>query len=233
MRAETFLSMYRVLEGILGQKYSDSDRKSNSVVMQYIQDAESEPVRQQLDVCREVRNLLTHNASGTGEPIIEPSQALIDQLYAIINYVQKPQSALMFATPEDRILRAHKNDRALDVMRRMEKHGYSYVPVLDNGRIQGVFGKHSVFSYVIDNGRIDNDTRIRDFGDGLKTEGSLGRRFMFMGPEASYLDARDAFEKKSGKNSRLAAIFITDTGDETGNVLGMLTPWDVMKNVPD
>ncbi|MBQ4088303.1 MAG: CBS domain-containing protein [Clostridia bacterium] len=233
MRAETFLSMYRVLEGILGQKYSDSDRKSNSVVMQYIQDAESEPVRQQLDVCREVRNLLTHNASDTGEPIIEPSQALIDQLYEIINYVQKPQPALMFATQAEHILRAHMNDRALDIMRRMEKHGYSYVPVLDGGRVQGVFGKHSVFSYVIDKGRIDSDTRIRDFGDALKTEGALGRRFMFMDLEASYMDARDAFEKKSGRNSRLAAIFITDTGDETGNVLGMLTPWDVMKNVPD
>lgn len=233
MRAETFLSMYRVLEGILGQKYSDSDRKINSVVMQYIQDAESEPVRQQLDVCREVRNLLTHNADGDGAPLVEPSQALIDQLYEIIKYVQKPQPALMFATQAERILQAYLNDRALDVMRRMEKHGYSYVPVIDDGHIKGVFGRHSVFSHVISGGRIGQDTRIRDFGDEISVSGPRGQRFMFMGLSHTYLDARSAFEKKSGRDSRLAAIFITDTGDESGRLLGMLTPWDVMKDVPD
>lgn len=233
MRAETFLSMYRVLEGILGQKYANSDRKVNSVVMQYIQDAESEPVRQQLDVCREVRNLLTHNADGSGNALIEPSQSLVDQLYDIIKYVQKPQPAQMFATQAENILRAHMNDRALDIMRRMEKHGFSYVPVIEDGRMRGVFGKHSVFSYVLEKGCISEDTRIRDFGDGLKLAGPRGPRFMFMDLEASYLDARAAFEKTSARNNRLAAIFITDTGDENGRVVGMLTPWDVMKDVPD
>lgn len=233
MRAETFLSMYRVLEGILGQKYSDSDRKSSSVVMQYIQDAESEPVRQQLDVCREVRNLLTHNADSEGGPLVEPSQALIDQLYAIISYVQKPQPALMFATRADSILQAHMNDRALDIMRRMEKHGYSHAPVIEDGRIEGVFGKHTVFAHVLEGRRLDGATRIRDFGDGLSISGAKGQRYAFMGVRHSYLDARDAFEKTSGRNNRLAAIFITDTGDDTGRVLGMLTPWDVMKSVPD
>lgn len=233
MRAETFLSMYRVLEGILGQKYSNSDRKINSVVMQYIQDAESEPVRQQLDVCREVRNLLTHNADGAGGPIIEPSQALLDQLYEIISYVQKPQPALMFATQTDRLLVAHMNDKASDIMRRMEKNGFSYVPVLDDGRIVGVFGKHSVFSYVIENGCIADNTRIRDFGKYLKVEGPRGQRFMFMGTDASYIEARNAFDRASGRDNRLAAIFITDTGDAGGRLLGMLTPWDVMNDIPD
>lgn len=233
MRAETFLSMYRVLEGMLGQKYSDSDHKVNSVVMQYMHDAESEPVRQQLDICREVRNLLTHNADVNGGPIIEPSQALLDSLYEIISYVQKPQPALMFATQLDRILQAHMNDRALDIMRRMEKHGFSYVPVLEDKRMIGVFGKHSVFSYVIENGGISDDTRIKDFGKYVKAEGPQGQRFMFIGTDASYLEAREAFDRASGRDNRLAAIFITDTGDVNGRLLGMITPWDVMKDVPD
>ena len=233
MRAETFLSMYRVLEGLLGQKYSDSDRKISSVVMHYIQDAESEPVRQQLDVCREVRNLLTHNASSDGAPIIEPSQELLDQLYDIIKYVEKPQPAMMFATQGDNILRAHMNDRALDVMRRMDKHGFSYVPVIEDGRMQGVFGRHSVFSHIISGARIDAATRIRDFDKSIEISRTRGQKFMFMGLEATYLDARGAFEKASGRDSRLAAIFITDNGEQSGKLLGMLTPWDVMKDVPD
>lgn len=229
MRAETFLSMFRVLEGLLGRKYADQDRKCQSVVMAYLQDAESEPVRQQLDVCREVRNLLTHNADAQGGPIIEPSQALLDSLYDIISYVQKPQPALMFATRGDAILQAHPNDRALDVMRRMDKHGFSHAPVMDDGRICGVFSVGTVFARCLVGGEIGSDTRIREFGALTK----INTRFMFMDERATYLDARAEFEKRSGRNNRLAAIFITSTGDENGALMGLLTPWDVMRDVPD
>ena len=71
MRAETFLKMYRVLEGLLEDKYGNSN---SSVVMDYINDPDSEPVRQRLNLCRELRNLLTHNAGSDGEPVCEPSR---------------------------------------------------------------------------------------------------------------------------------------------------------------
>ena len=46
--------MFRVLEGLLTQKYQGCDRHSASVVMEYINDPESEPVRTALDTCREI-----------------------------------------------------------------------------------------------------------------------------------------------------------------------------------
>ena len=233
MRAETFLSMYRVLEGLLGEKYAAADKKTSSVVMQYIQDAESEPVRRQLDVCREVRNLLTHNADQSGAPIVEPSQALLDQLYEIISYVQKPQSALAFATPVEKLLKAHANERALDIMRRMEKHGYSHVPVVDDGILQGVFSKSAVFSHIMSGGCIDSTTRIIEFSRYTGITGQRGSRYAFIDSSSSYLDARNMFEKDTGRNNRLAAIFITESGDPGGLLLGMLTPWDVMNDSPD
>jgi len=233
MRAETFLSMYRVLEGMLGEKYSDANPKTSSVVMMYIQDAESEPVRQKLDLCREVRNLLTHNADKSGAPIVEPSQELLDDLYEIISYIEKPQSALVYSTKAENILRAHPNDRVLDVMKRMYKHGYSHIPVIDDDRIQGVFSKSTIFSYLIDKGGIDTDTRIREMGKRMQTAGQRDSRYVYLPPETTYIDARRRFETMSGRNNRLAAIFITDTGDENGRLLGMLTPWDVMNDRPN
>lgn len=232
MRADTFLSMYRVLEGMLGEKYSDANPKTSSVVMMYIQDDESEPVRQKLDVCREVRNLLTHNASPDGTAIIEPSQALLDSLYEIISYVEKPQSVLNYATKAENILQAHPNERMLDVMRRMFKNGFSHVPVIDDGRFTGVFSKSSVFRYLIENGSIGNDTRINELKESIKITGQRGCRYVFLPPTATYLEARAKFENMSGRNNRLAAIFITETGDENGALLGMITPWDVMKDTP-
>ena len=232
MRAETFLSMYRVLEGMLGEKYSNSDKKTSSVVMMYIQDPESEPVRQKLDLCREVRNLLTHNADGSGNPVVEPSQALLDSLYEIISYVEKPQSALIYSTKAENILRAHPYDRILDVMRRMYKHGLSHVPVIADDRIQGVFSKSSIFRYLIEKGSIAPDARIRELGESIKITGARDCRYIYLSPAATYIDARRQFENMRGRNNRLAAIFITETGDENGPLLGMITPWDVMKDTP-
>ena len=70
--------MFRVLEGLLTQKYQGCDRHSASVVMEYINDPESEPVRTALNTCREIRNLLTHNADEDGQPLVEPSQSALD-----------------------------------------------------------------------------------------------------------------------------------------------------------
>lgn len=232
MRADTFLSMYRVLEGILDKKYASLGRKINSVVMEYIQDAESEPVRAQLNVCREIRNLLTHNADGRGGHLVEPSQAVLDSLYEVIAYVQKPQPAMLFATKAGSILRASPNDRALEIMRRMDKHGFSHVPVMDDGRIMGVFSVGSVFAQVLAGRVIEEDTRIREMGELLKMENHRSGRFMIMGPEVSYLDVRAEFEKHADRNNRLAAVFITSTGCQNGELLGMLTPWDVMGDMP-
>lgn len=232
MRSDTFLSMFRVLEGLLTQKYQGCDRHSASVVMEYINDPESEPVRTALNTCREIRNLLTHNADEDGQPLVEPSQSALDSLYQVIRYVQKPQPALMYATPVERVLRAYPNDRALDVMRRMEKHGFSHVPVMDDVRMRGVFSVRTVFSYILTGGRITEDTRVREFGDLLSMDGNRSGRYRILGVDASYLDVRSAFERNAARNDRLAVVFLTDDGTSSGTLLGMLTPWDVLNDNP-
>lgn len=60
-RSERFLKMYRILEGVLEKRFV-GDRQGSSVVMEYIRDPDSEPFRHELNICREIRNLLTHNA---------------------------------------------------------------------------------------------------------------------------------------------------------------------------
>lgn len=232
MRADTFLSMYRVLEGTLEKKYAGAVKRGSSLVMDYIADPESEPVRLRLNTCREIRNLLTHSSDADGSALVEPSQAVLDSLYEIIKYVETPQPALMYATRGDQMLRASLNDRALDVMRRMEKRGYSHVPVISGGRMAGVFSVISVFSFGLTGKDLTADTRISEFGDLLSMDGHRSGRFLVMAKDASYMDVRKEFERLSGPNDRLNAVFITATGEITGELLGILTPWDVLGEKP-
>ena len=72
-RIDEFLDLYKQLEDELEDKYRNARRHYSSVVFEFIKDTDSEPVRDKLEVCREIRNLLTHSANLGGEPIVEPS----------------------------------------------------------------------------------------------------------------------------------------------------------------
>ncbi len=234
MRSEEYLELFRVLEEELEAKYNGLKRTSSSIVIQYLQDLESLPVRDDLDLCREVRNILTHNAALDGEPVVEPSEALMDQLRAIIAYVKRPPLATAFMTKREQLLTADMGQRVLEVMRAMERRGFSHVPVMGKGEMVGVFSTGTVFSYCTrDLGEkgITADTRIRDFSQWLPWEKHMMECYGFVDEKATYADVKWEFERIKVGEKRLAALFVTRTGDPAEPLQGMITPWDVLRRV--
>ena len=81
MRSDEFIDLYKQLEDELEVKFSTAkQRRYSSVVFEYINHYESAPVRETLNLCREIRNLMTHNANLGGEPIVEPSEPVVEAL---------------------------------------------------------------------------------------------------------------------------------------------------------
>ena len=76
MKSDEFLNLYRTLEEVLSEKYSDRTRNYGSVVVQFMNDVEGRQFKDKLNLCREIRNLLSHHPEVNGEKIIEPSQAI-------------------------------------------------------------------------------------------------------------------------------------------------------------
>ena len=231
MRSEAFLQKYRILEGLLEKRYEGEKMSSSSVVMEYLRDGDSEPVRVDLDLMREIRNLLSHNAGPTGEPVVQPSQEMIDRLEEIIAYVRRPRCAADFGTPAARIFSAHMNDRIVHVARTMHKNGYSHVPIEESGGIIGVLSIRSIFDYLAENGlgSLDEESRVSRLGDLVRLDRHLGDRYLFVSAKESIVSVRRAFEKYTSKNNRLSAVFVTQTGAPEEPLICMLTPWDVMK----
>jgi len=230
VRSEEFIRLYKEMEDELERKYSGEKRRYSSVIYEYINDPESVPVRKNLDVCRELRNLLTHNAEIGGEPVAEPSEPVVASLRRILDYVRRPPLALDFATPGSKIISADPDDRVLDIMRVMEKNGYSHIPVLERRRFIGVFSVSTVFSCVLHDPsfKIAPETPLRALSGMLPLEKHM-ENYAFVHRETSITQARQMFEKPRGKNKRLSVIFITEHGRREEGLLGMLTPWDIMK----
>lgn len=228
LRSEIFLQKYRVLEGLLEKRYEGRRLSSSSVVIEYIREDDSQPVRVDLDLLREIRNILSHNAGSGGQAVVEPSQEMIDRLDDIIAYVRRPRLAVHYGTPAERICSAHMNERVIHVMRSMQKNGYSHVPVEDRDGVAGVLSIKGVFDYIALNGAhsLDEDTRIADLRDHIR----IDSRYLFLPETASLNEVRNAFNRRRERNSRLSAVFITRTGRQQEKLMRMLTPWDVLSD---
>lgn len=231
-RAEQFLRMYRRIEGMLERRYAAHKLSSGSVVMEYLRDPDSEPVRSELDLCREIRNLLSHNVDADGEPVVDPSTATLKMLGDILEHIQHPQMAVNYGTPRDKIVFAHPNDLVINVMRHMSRLGYSHVPVRDKTGLTGVFSAGSLFAYLVEHGleSVEDELRIGDLKKALDFGDERNEKYVFLPVNATLLAVQDAFEKRKERNNRLAVVFITQDGTRQSELLAMLTPWDVLRD---
>lgn len=231
-RSDRFLMQYRVLEGLLEKRYADRKTASGSVVMEYLHDADSTPYRAGLDLCREIRNLLSHNVDQSGMPVVEPSEDTLGLLDEIVEYVRRPRLARDYGTPGDRITFAHPNDSALDVIRHMQRMGYSHVPVRTRDGLVGVFSAAGLMRFVDEVGfdRLSDDVHVGDLKNALDISRERNEKYLFMNKDATLTAVRAAFEAPHERNSRLSVVFITEDGTPRSDVLAMLTPWDVLKS---
>lgn len=232
MNAELFLQKYRILEGLLEKRYDGQKMSSSSVVMEYIRDPDSAPVRVDLDLIREIRNILTHNADADGEAVVQPSDVMVRRLEDIIGHVKRARLARDCGTPAKQILCAHPNDLIHHVMRNMHKNGYSHVPVKDKNGLVGIFSIKCLFDYLADNGleSLDENARIADLGDYISIENRRGERYLFVSEDTTLVTVRSAFEDQSEKNNRLRLVFVTKNASPDEDIICMLSPWDVMSS---
>lgn len=232
MNAEMFLQKYRVLEGLLEKRYDGQKMSSSSVVMEYIRDPDSDPVRVDLDLIREIRNILSHNAGPDGKAVVQPSDAMIHRLEEIIAHVKRVRLARDYGTPAERIFSAHPNDNIMNVMRSMQKNGYSHVPVKEKGRLLGVFSIKCLFDHLARNGiaSLSERSRVSDLGDDIRIDRRFGERYMFVPANMSMVSVRGAFEARQEKNNRLSMVFVTESGSTDDPIICMISPWDVLND---
>ena len=221
-RIDEFLDLYKQLEDALEDKYRNARRHYSSVVYEFEKDYESAPVRDKLEICREIRNLLTHTANLDGEPVV-------DALQEVLAFVKQPPLALEFATKGDQVMKAHMHQKVLRLMEVMDKNGYSHIPVLENGEFCGVFSVGCVFQYLLRSGGkgIKPDTTVAELGKYIALPAHT-ENYQFVPKDATYISVRRIFERVRGKNKRVSVIFITEHGTPGEPLLGMVTPWDVL-----
>ncbi len=127
--SERFLNLYRDLEEVLGVKY-----QTRSGAIQHFGAKEGARWQEELNLFREMRNLLSHHGKIEKEAPMQPSEPSIRILEEILEYAKHPPAALSIATLTDQLYCADGSELVTDLLEEMEQRGFSHIPVVDEKR---------------------------------------------------------------------------------------------------
>ncbi len=229
---ETFLDLYRTLEEDLKEFYAGKRLKYSNPVYEFM-NTDGRRYYDEIDLCREIRNILSHHPYFEGEMPIIPSDNLIDALREIIHYVENPVTAIKLSTGIDDLVTATFEDGVPSVLTKMEKRGFSHVPVTGSGGLlEGVFSVGAVFEFVKSRPGIviDNSVLLSDMKDFLPVNVHRSEQYLFCTPDATLSEVKNMFRSSGPKQRRVAAVFVTKTADRRSPLRGMITPWDIIKD---
>ncbi|NLW70683.1 MAG: CBS domain-containing protein [Eubacteriaceae bacterium] len=227
MNTEDFINLYKELERVLFEKYGQSGDKYENSVLRFINSERGRPYKDTLDICREMRNLLSHYPKEDGKYIFQPSDDIVLELSSIVNKLKNPITAKDFAIRN--IFTVKPDTRAKQALSSMQERGFSHAPMISAGRLTGVFSISTLITFSMKYGGavLKEDTTVSDFAEFLPIDKHSGEYFAFAPPKALPEELNDLFSAKR-ERKRLAIIFITDTGKPSGKLSGMITPWDLI-----
>lgn len=229
--ADEFLDLYRQLEETLTARYAQSKRKYSSPIVQFTSEESGKEWREELNMCRDIRNLLSHHADYEGASIVEPSDAVLTTLREILHEVEHPLTAETIMTPFCDMLVATENCTLDSILSQMDGSGYSHVPIIgDRGVMLGVFSVSTVYTYLrATDGDVSSRSVLRDFNEFLPIDRHSTESFSFVQRNTTYFDVRRKFGTRAPHSKRLAVIFVTDNGRQNESLRGMITPWDALR----
>lgn len=225
-----FIALCKELESAVKARYGGTTHGESAYVF-LSKKAEFKPYARELDLIREVRNLVQHkDVEVKGKEAIYVDEVLLEALREIIHLVKHPETVGDICTTE--LETATLSTSVRELADRMIDTTYSHIPVLDEqGKLLGIFSENTVFTRVAREGMealTENDT-VGDYIAYLDIQDHVRDSFDFIAKEVETEEAKARFKERDKQGRRLAMLVVTEHGKATEPVLGVLTPYDVLE----
>ncbi len=227
---EKFIALCKELESAVKARYGGTSH-GESVYVFLARRAEFKPYVKELDLIREVRNLIQHkDVEVKGREAIYVDEVLMDALREIIALVQHPETVGDICTRD--LMTAGLSTPVKEVIDRMLDSSFSHIPVLDDqGKLLGIFSENTIFTRVAKEGlgALTETDCVRDFEPYLDIRDHVRDSFAFIAEGVATEQAVEQFKHRDKQGRRLAMLVVTKHGDPSEKVLGVLTPYDVLE----
>lgn len=231
---DEFIRKYNELDCLIGEKFNrESDDSSIYFLINKYRRSRIEKERvysTKLDSIRKIRNLMVHE-SGIIDELFTVSDDVINFLDELIDYLRNPVRAKDVMTPLFKLIYGKKEDYLYYLIEKIVKDGISNIPILDEEKkVIGVFNSDVLLNLSLDKVKVNNETKILDIMSYVKLNNQLNLRFIFVTGEyeIDVLNDYFAFSKEQYKK-RLPIIFVSVSGKETSQLLGIVSPIDLIR----
>ncbi len=223
-KAGQFLERYREIEEWVLNNLNITEMKDLEQMPKY------KSIRSNLAFCRMLRNLLSHYdwSKAGNDMIIVTDQAIrqVNNLYYSLN----PMTLMRVAIRAGQIFAPSPEDSVLAAVKVMQRNDYSYIPVVENHRIVGVFSTKTIMRLVAENNgvNISETLKFKEIADLIQLKDESNAHYGFINPNMTVEDISLKFQRSKTRRMRLDMLFITDNGRSDGLLQGMVTPVDLL-----
>ena len=182
--------------------------------------------------CAELRNFYSHNAKLNKRFIADVSDEAIQYVERLTKSVNNRQKCGERCIKFKDIFWKSLDDNVRDTMTIMQKKLYTHVPILENGKVIGVFDENSLFSYLAaqEDGIciFDDKLSFSDLKDHIDLNNREMEEFCFF-PINRFTDqAAEEFNNAQKRGKRIGLMLLTASGKSTDDLQGIITPWDII-----
>ena len=231
---DEFIRKYNELDCLIGEKFNrESDDSSIYFLINKYRRSRIEKERvysTKLDSIRKIRNLMVHE-SGIIDELFTVSDDVINFLDELIDYLRNPVRAKDVMTPLSKLIYGKKEDYLYYLIEKIVKDGISNIPILDEEKkVIGVFNSDVLLNLSLDKVKVNNETKILDIMSYVKLKNQLNLRFIFVTSEYEIDVLNDYFSfSKEQYKKRLPIIFVSVSGKENSQLLGIVSPIDLIR----
>ena len=227
--AQKFIDKYKLFESAVRTTYglANEDSVRNFLCRQ----PEFSRYQAEIVCCQETRNLLQHQPMVRGEYPVEPSDKLIETLDFLMAKVLDRRTCMDICTKASAVFSAKPSDSVRKAMTMMRLKRYSCIPIVDDeGRVLGIFGEGSIFDYLADEGIVElsNELCFADIEDYTHIDGREGVLNLFVSHNYPVDKLLNRIESALDATGRFQVAIVTNTGNKSEPLQGIVTPWDVI-----
>lgn len=187
--------------------------------------------KEDLEKFSDLRNVIIHENIKPNYVIAEPHIDIVERIEKIADILERPERVIPTFKREVKKVGLYDN---IEVPLRLIRNGYSQFPVYNDGRFMGLLSDKCIAKWLAHFIEEDieslHSVKVEEI---LKYDASCGRNVRFIDKDTTIYNALSIFSQFRKKNIQVEAILITRTGKVDENLLGIITPRDIVDYAED
>ena len=224
--SDRFLNACENIKDALGEKYPEQNFKGVGEALRFAE-KNRHPVamkrRKHFNTIRDVRNLMQHSLRSGNTAAVEPSDWLANEAEDLEKrFLRQPRIS---SVVEPDFYSCESEEKLHSVLLKMVEHDYSQAPVFRDGKFVDLLTTNSIARWV--SGHLSSNGDL--IMESATVDEVLSCLENFEMPAVVRLDApiSDVIEILSESGFQSGCVLITDTGNRSGQVKGIVTRFDL------